>query len=145
MNNSIEFKSFLQVTELRTILATEIFKSVGSSLMAGKKSESEVAQSYPTLCNPMDCSLPGSSIHGLFQARILEWVAISFSRGGLPNPGIEPRSPALQEDALPSEPPGKPMARKISFYQNITRDSSKYSFPKASAGRVVCVCWAWAG
>ena len=40
----------------------------------------EVAQSYPTLCDPMDCSLPGSTIHGIFQARILEWVAISFSR-----------------------------------------------------------------
>ena len=46
-----------------------------------KWKESEVAQSCPTLCNPMDCSLPGSSIHGIFQARILEWVAISFSRG----------------------------------------------------------------
>ena len=44
-------------------------------------SESEVAQSYLTLCDPMDCSLPGSSVHGIFQARILEWVAISFSRG----------------------------------------------------------------
>ena len=43
------------------------------------KSESEVAQSCPTLCDPMDCSPPGSSIHGIFQARILEWVAISFS------------------------------------------------------------------
>ena len=42
---------------------------------------SEVAQSCPTLCDPMDCSLPGSSIHGIFQARVLEWVAISFSRG----------------------------------------------------------------
>ena len=42
---------------------------------------SEVAQSYPTLCDPMDCSLPGSSVHGIFQARILEWVSISFSRG----------------------------------------------------------------
>ena len=41
---------------------------------------SEVAHSCPTLCNPMDCSLPGSSIHGIFQARVLEWVAISFSR-----------------------------------------------------------------
>ena len=40
-----------------------------------------VAQSCLTLCNPMDCSLPGSSVHGIFQARILEWVAISFSRG----------------------------------------------------------------
>ena len=132
------------------------------------ESKSEVAQSCPTLCNPMDCSLPGSSLHGIFQARILEWGAISFSRGSsqhrnrtrvsrtvllllllshfshvrlcatpqtpahqappslgfskqehwsgvpfpspgdLPNPGIEPRSPTLQADALPSEPPGKP-------------------------------------
>ena len=40
-----------------------------------------VGQSYPTLCNPMDCSPPGSSVHGIFQARILEWIAISFSRG----------------------------------------------------------------
>ena len=42
---------------------------------------SEVAQSCPTLCDPMDCSLPGSSICGIFQARILQWIAISFSRG----------------------------------------------------------------
>ena len=38
--------------------------------------------SCPTLCDPMDCSLPGSSVHGIFQARILEWVAISFSNAG---------------------------------------------------------------
>ena len=44
------------------------------------ESESEVLQSCPTLCDPMDCSLPCSSIHGLFQARVLEWVAISSSR-----------------------------------------------------------------
>ena len=43
------------------------------------KSESEVAPSYPTLCDPMDCGLPGSSVHGIFQARVLEWVAIAFS------------------------------------------------------------------
>ena len=43
------------------------------------KSESEVAQSYPSLSDPMDCSLPGSSIHGIFQARVLEWGAIAFS------------------------------------------------------------------
>ena len=43
------------------------------------KSESEVAQSCPTLRDPMDCSLPGSSVHGIFQARVLEWVAIAFS------------------------------------------------------------------
>ena len=43
------------------------------------ESESEVAQSYPTPSDPMDCSLPGSSVHGLFQARVLEWGAIAFS------------------------------------------------------------------
>ena len=44
------------------------------------KSENEVTQLCLTLCNPMDCSLPGFSVHGIFQARVLEWVAISFSR-----------------------------------------------------------------
>ena len=43
------------------------------------KSESEVAQSCPTLSDPMDCSPPGSSVHGIFQARVLEWCAIAFS------------------------------------------------------------------
>ena len=43
------------------------------------RSESEVAQSCLTLCDPMDCSLPGSSVHGIFQARVLEWGAIAFS------------------------------------------------------------------
>ena len=127
----------------------------------------------------MDCSLPDSSVHGVLQARILEWVAISFSRGssqprdhthvsciaffsfyradcvcvldplvmsdsvtpcteacqaplsmwfprqeywnrlpfpspgGLPDPGIKPRSPTFQEDALTSKPPGKPVKRKV--------------------------------
>ena len=42
--------------------------------------EREVAQSCPTLCDPMDCSLPGSSVHGIFQARVLEWIVISFSK-----------------------------------------------------------------
>ena len=44
------------------------------------ESESEVVQLCPTLCDPMDCSLPNSSVHGIFQAIVLEWIAISFSR-----------------------------------------------------------------
>ena len=52
---------------------------------------------------PLDCSLPNSSVHGIPQARILDWIAIPFSRGS-----SQPRSPALQADSLPSEPPGKP-------------------------------------
>ena len=62
------------------------------------ESESEVTQSHLTLCNPVDCSLPGSSIHRIFQARVLEWIAISFSSGRLgsfPNPGIKPGSPNI--------------------------------------------------
>ena len=55
-----------------------------------------------TLCDPMDCGLPDSSVHGIFQARVLEWIAIS-SPGDLPDSGFEPRSPALEADSLPSE------------------------------------------
>ena len=47
------------------------------------KSESEVTQSYPTPSDPMDCSPPGPSVHGIFQARVLEWVAIAFSTAHL--------------------------------------------------------------
>ena len=58
------------------------------------------------LCDPMDCSPPGSSVHGVLQARMREWVAIPFSRPRdlLPDPGIELGSPALQADSLLSEP-----------------------------------------
>ena len=77
--------------------------------------ESEVTQSYLILCNPVDCSLWGFSVHGIFQARVPEWVAFSFSRGlpfpssgDFPNPEIKPKSPTLQADALLSEPPTLP-------------------------------------
>ena len=63
-------------------------------------------QSCLTLCDPMDHSLLGSSVHGVLQARILEWVAMPSS-GDLPGPEIESRSPALQVDSLPSEPRAK--------------------------------------
>ena len=65
------------------------------SIDCESESESEFAHSCPILCDPTDCSLPGSSVHGIFQARVQEWVAIFFSRGNLPNPGIEPRSPVF--------------------------------------------------
>ena len=55
----------------------------------------------------MDYSLPGSSVHGISQARILEWVAVSFSRG-LPDPGMEPMSPALASRFFTTEPLWKP-------------------------------------
>ena len=67
-----------------------------------------VAQSCLTICDSLDRGLPDSSVHGIFQAIVLEWVAISFS-----NPGLEPRSPALQVQSLLSEPPGKPVCMHI--------------------------------
>ena len=95
-----------------------------------------VAQSCLTLCDPMDCSLPGSPVHGIFQARVLEWVAISFSRGSS-HPGIEPGSPALQADALLPELPGKPC-----FYrkrQNIVK-SMDFGVRKKSTHSLLCHC-----
>ena len=72
--------------------------------------ESEVTQDCPTLCEPMDCSLPGSSIHGIFQARILEWVAISFSRGSS-WPRNWTQVSHIAGRHLPSEPPGNPWCK----------------------------------
>ena len=66
-----------------------------------------VAQSCLTLCEPMDCSLPDSSFHGILQARILELAAISSSRD-LSYSVIEPLSPALAGGLFTTEPPGKP-------------------------------------
>ena len=66
-----------------------------------KKSEVKVAQSCPTLCDPMDYT-----VHGILQARILEWVVFPFSRGSS-QPRDRTRSPTLQADSLPAEPQGK--------------------------------------
>ena len=71
-------------------------------LSLGIVSICSVAQLCPTLCNPMDCSPPDSSVHGILQARILEWVAI-FSPEDSPDPEIKSGSPALQAGSLPSE------------------------------------------
>ena len=76
------------------------------------KSEVKVAQSCPTLCDPMDYI-----VHGILQARILEWVAFPFSRRSL-----QPRSPTLQADSLPSEPPMKPL-----FEEGIIKPITKLS------------------
>ena len=73
------------------------------------------------LCDPTDCSPPGSSVYGILQARILEWVAKYWSELPFPSPGdppdsgIEPGSPILQADPLTSEPPGKPPANEENF------------------------------
>ena len=74
------------------VVSGEIKFSLSHPIVFSKtwESESEITQSCPTLCNTMDCSLPRFSIHGIFQARILEWVAISFSRGSSPPQGSNP-------------------------------------------------------
>ena len=103
-------------------------------------SESKVAQSCPTFCDPMDCSLPGSSIHGIFQARIQEWIAISFSRASS-RPKDGPLSHALQGDSLPAEPLGPrvspffvPFSHTSSSSPGRTgRTSSPFSKPRAHA------------
>ena len=64
------------------------------------KSESEVAQSCLTVSDPMDCSLPGSSAHGIFQARVLEWFAIAFSMG---SPSLVQNSLYSSDDELKDE------------------------------------------
>ena len=71
------YRSFLLITQF---LIESCFKKIPGSLIYFSI-ESEVAQLCPTLCDPMDCSLSGSSVRGIFQARVLEWIAISFSRG----------------------------------------------------------------
>ena len=71
-----------------------------------KESESEVAQSYPTLCDPMDCGPPGFSVHGIFQARVPEWLTISFSRGSS-RPRDRTQVSRIAGRCFTSEPPGK--------------------------------------
>ena len=80
----------------------------------------KVSQSCLTLLDPLAWGLLGSSVHGILQARILEWVAVSFP-GDLPNPGIEPGSPTLQADSLPSEPTGRPSLGSGAMKQNFGR------------------------
>ena len=80
-----------------------------------------IAQSCPTLGNPMNCSPPDSSVHGILQEIILHWVTIPSS-GNLPDSGIVPWSPALQADSLPSELPGSPV-----FYTTYIKFTPKFT------------------
>ena len=94
------------------------------------KSESEVAQSCPTLSNPMDCSLPGSSVHGIFQARVLEWGATAFSVASLPHSNLRKQSSA----SYPKPSTTMPLNLSFinSFYSHVfeTPEQLKYSqFP----------------
>ena len=95
------------------------------------KSESEVAQSCPTLSDPMDCSLQGSSVHGIFQARVLEWVAIAFS---LSSYAAAAAAKSLQScptlcDPIDGSPPGSPIP---GILQAITLEWVAISFSRGS-------------
>ena len=94
-------------------LAAHLITKQGLDLWHNRKKESEVAQSCLTLWDSVCCSLPGSSIHGIFQARILEWLPFP-PPGDLPNLGIEPRPPTLQANFLLSESPEKPWHCRVS-------------------------------
>ena len=104
-----------------------------------------VAKLCLTLCDPVDCSPPGSSVHGILQARILEWVAISFSRN-LPNSGIEPLSPALAGGFFTTEPPEKPISVRTYIHTYIHTDTYyiffflMFIYAFISAVRGPCCC-----
>ena len=68
-----------------------------------------VTKSCPTLCDPTDYCPPGSSVHGILQARLLQWVKPVLSLGNLPDPGIQSTPPAVACRFFTSEPPGKPI------------------------------------
>ena len=77
----------------------------------------DVTQSCPTLCDPMDCSLPGSSVHGIFQSIVLEWIAISFSRRIFPTQGLNPRLPHCRQTLYRLSHQGSPVVQKIVFQE----------------------------
>ena len=104
----------------RRTLSRRILRSLPAAGRRGAYMHAKSLPSCPTLCDPMDCSLPGSSVRGILQARILEWLPC-LPPGDLPNPGTEPRWVQLQVDSLLSEPPGKPAREKQSY----TRSSPK--------------------
>ena len=92
----------------------------------------QVTQSCRTRCEPINYT-----VHGILQARILEWVTFSLEdfQGNLPSPGIEPRSPTLQVDSLPAEPQGKP---KNTGMGSLSFPSGGFSRPRNQT-RVSCI------
>ena len=93
-----------------------------------------LAQSYPTLCDPMDCSPPGSSVHGILQARLLEWVAMPSSRGPFQPRDRTHVSLALQADSLPLSHWGSPQDETDNLNSPISiYEKSPISYMKESA------------
>ena len=104
---------------------------LSSHLLVSIASVCSGAQSCPALCGPMDCRLPGSSVHNIFQVRVLEWVAIWVAVGSLTqrdhlNAGIEPAPPVLWGELFTTEPPRKPLC------QLLTDPNPTQIFPRIS-------------
>ena len=93
--------------EKQNLKRESVFLCLHQLRREGKGREGKAAQSCLSLRDPMDCGLPGFSVHGVFQARVLAVGCRFLLQDIVPTRGNEPRSPALQADALPSEPPGK--------------------------------------
>ena len=106
-------RPFYIVEEYFTVLMCHNYAT--NHLLIYRKVKAFVTQLYLALGDPMDCSLPGSSIHGILQARTLEWIAISFSRG---SSWLRDRIQVSQAHSLLSEPPGKQVyiGRYIGIY-----------------------------
>ena len=108
-----------------------------------------VAQSRLILCDPMDCSPPGSSSHGILQdplpmefSRQEYWSGLPFPPpGDLPDPGIKPKAPALQADSLPSEPPGKPLF--FIRYPKYEVDTGEQGYVQSVSFRFCCLGDPW--
>ena len=116
---------------------------------------SQLFQPCPTFCNSMDCSLPGSSVHGILQARILEWVAIHFSRRIFPIQGSNSCFLQCRRIFLPTEPPGKPLRIQLIIYISIVEVmlcqskhrlwGRNWQLALPVSGSPELPCWWWKG
>ena len=125
---------------------TQVSYTAGAFLICRAIRKALVPQSYMTLCDSMDCSPTGFSVHGILQVRIMEWVAISFSRWSS-RPRDQTQVSHTAADCLLAEPPGKPqeyfsLLNNILVYWSLNVDISRYSvlvlhfpflFPSSSA------------
>ena len=110
----------------------------------------KLLQSCPTLCDPMDCSPPGSSVHGILQAGMLEWIAIFFSRKSSQRRDQTHVSLCLlhwRADSLPLVPPGKPIyPKRLILSQELCSDCFHLSLPEKSSSfflhsKILLILW----
>jgi len=104
----------IELDHISCIVRQVLYHSATEEAPELRKKVSQLAQSCPTLCDPMDCSPPGSSVHGIFQARILEWVAISFSEI-FPTQGLNPGLPHSRQTLYHLSHQGSPQSWGLVF------------------------------